>query len=147
MSEKMIFCVGEGKYESKGVGYQKHLQIFNTQVSEEEYNKVKSALDVKNFKLPTATWVKSEDMTAEEKKNHSSHKELGGYLKVLSYKNAWKEMWTGLSKADRQFFLDLPHFNAEIFEKITGINVEKNDDATEEAIALLKEKGYKIVKE
>ena len=107
MSEKMIFCLGEGKYESKGAGYQKSLQIFNTPVSEDEYNKTKSALSVKNFKPPMIT-----------------QKQPCGHIRVLSYKDAWKKMWNELSNEDKNFFFTLPHFNAEIFEKITGINPE-----------------------
>jgi hypothetical protein len=39
----------------------------NQQYSKEEYQKVKEALDVKNFKLPIAKWVETKDMTKEEK--------------------------------------------------------------------------------
>ena len=124
MSEKMIFCLGEGKYESQGAGYQKNLQIFNTPITEDEYNKIKSELNVKNFKLPITKWIEKKDMTDEEKENHSSYTETGGYLKVLSYQDAWKEMWSGMSKEDKNFLTTLPHFNNEIFEKITGIKVE-----------------------
>ena len=120
----MIFCLGDERYEPKGAGYQKHLQIFNKDVSEEIYNKTKSTLNVKNFKLPIAKWIKSEDMTADEKDNWTSHKQTGGYLKTLSYQDAWKEMWRGMSEEDKKFFGTLPNFDAEIFEKITGIVYE-----------------------
>ena len=120
----MIFCLGEGKYESKGAGYQKNLQIFNQSVTEEVYNKTKSALNIKNFKLPIAKWIKKEDMTDDEKENWKSYKETGGYLKTLSYKYAWKEMWGKLSQDDKTFFSTLPNFDVELFEKITGIKYE-----------------------
>lgn len=116
----MIFCLGEGAEEPKGNGYQKNLQIFNTPVSEEEYEKTKSALNVKNFKLPVARWIDIKEI----EKPTTIQKQLGGYLKVLDYKDAWKEMWDGLSNLDKNFFLNLPHFNGEIFEKITGIKPE-----------------------
>lgn len=116
----MIFCLGEGKYESKGEGYQKNLRIFNKDVSEEVYNKAKSALDVKNFKLPISKWIDIKEID----KPTMTQKQLGGYLKSLSYKDAWKEMWSGLSQEDKIFFSTIPNFNAEIFEKITGITYE-----------------------
>jgi len=124
MSEKTIFCLGEGKFESKGAGYQKNLQIFNQSVTKEVYNKTKSALDVKNFKLPIAKWIKKEDMTDDEKENWKSYKEIGGYLKTLNYQDAWKEMWGTLKQEDKIFFTTLPNYNPEIFEKITGIKID-----------------------
>lgn len=115
----MIFCLGEGKYESKGAGYQKNLQIFNKDVTEDEYSKAKNALNVKNFKLPIAVWVDIKDIESPT----TTQKQLGGYLKVLSYKDAWKEMWATLSSEDKTFFKTFKNFDAEIFEKITGIKV------------------------
>ena len=120
MSEKMIFCLGEGRFESKGAGYQKNLQIFNKDVTEEVWSKTKDNLSIKNFKLPIAKWVDIKEI----EKPTTTQTQLGGYLKTLSYKDAWKEMWNGMSNEDKKFFLDLPNFDAEIFEKITGIKPE-----------------------
>ena len=146
MSEKMIFCLGEGKYESKGAGYQKNLQIFNQSVTEEVYNKTKYALDIKNFKLPIAKWIKKEDMTDDEKEIWKSYKETGGYLKTLSYKDAWKEMWGTLSLDDRKFFSTLPNFNAGIFEKITGIKYEVEPSLSgQEVTVTVAGKTYTVV--
>ena len=64
MSEKMLFCLGEGKYVTKGAGYQQNNQIFNGKVSEEVFNKAKNSQP--KFTLPTATWIKKEDMTNDE---------------------------------------------------------------------------------
>lgn len=131
MSEKMIFCLGEGKYESKGAGYQKNLQIFNQQVTEEVYNKTKSVLGAKNFKLPIAKWIEEEDMTDDEKSDWKSYKETGGYLKNLIYKDAWKEMWTGLSLEDRKFFSTLPNWNKNLFLSITGIDYNLDSEISD----------------
>lgn len=91
-------------------------------------------------------WVDKEDMSEEEKKTIQGWEATGGYLKTLNFKVACQIWWK--ENPDRhEDFLSLPAFNAEIFKAITGIDVEKKDDATEEAIKLLKEKGYKIVKE
>ena len=116
----MIFCLGEGKYERKGSGYQKHLQIFNKDVSEEVYDKTKSALDVKSFKLPITKWIDIKEIESPT----TTQKQIGGMLKTFSYKDAWKEMWSILSAEDKKFFSTLPNFDAEIFEKITGIKYE-----------------------
>ena len=45
----------------------------------------------------------------------------------MTYEDAWAEVWENLSKSGKQKFLDLPYFNAEIFKKITGIEVEKEN--------------------
>ena len=145
MSEKMIFCLGEGKYVSEGVGYQKNLMIFNKPVSEEEYNKVKSDLSIKNFKLPIAKWVDKKDMTDDEKENWSSYKQTGGFLKTLPYKDAWAEMWGKLSQEDKDFFKGIINFDSTIFEEITGIKVGDENLIGTKVEVKVGDKTYKAV--
>ena len=123
----MIFCVGEGKWERKGKGYQKNHQIFNQDVTEDEYQEVKDAIDSKDFKLPLI-------------------KQIEGYLKSQTYKDAWDEMWRDMSQENKNFITSMIHFDKDIFKEITGIDTTV-DDATADAIALLRKAGYKIVKE
>lgn len=120
MSEKMIFCIGDGPWESKGTGFQKNLQIFNKSVTEKEFETAQNVLDVKKFELPLAKWIDIKDVEKPTK----TQKQMGGYLKLLSYTEAWKEMWKNMKNEDKKFFLSLPNFDAEIFEKITGIKPE-----------------------
>ena len=49
-------------------------------------------------------------------------------------------MWVGLSQVERQEYLNLSHFNWEIFTFITGVE-ENSDVEVEKAIKLLMEKG------
>lgn len=130
MSEKMIFCVGEGKYVSSGAGYQKNLQIFNQNVTEEVFNTTRSNISLKGWKLPIAKWIDIKEI----KDPTSTQKQLGGMLKTLSYKDAWKEMYADMSKEDKQFIQRLPNFSKEIFEKITGIKIEKENDKKTELL-------------
>ncbi len=118
----MIFCLGDGKYESKGEGYQKNLRIFNIEVSEDEWSKARNATP--KFELPIAKWVDKKYMTKEEKENWTSCNQTGGFLKTLSYQNAWAEAWPKASDAFKKWVKDLPHFDAEIFEKITGQKID-----------------------
>lgn len=127
MSENMLFCKGDGRGESKGAGYQKSYQIFNKPVTKEEFAKAKKSIPPE---LPLTTWIKEEDMTKAEKKENSGYDELGGYLKVLSYKDAWAKQWDEFSKSDKQKFLDLQNFDPVIFEQITGIEVGKQSKET-----------------
>jgi hypothetical protein len=119
MSERMIFCLGKGKYESVGEGYQKNYRIFNKDVSKEVFDKVYSIQP--SFKLPVSVWVDEKDMTDDEKKNNPIYKEIGGYLKVLSYKDAWKEGWKTASREFKDWVKNLPGFDGEMFAEITGL--------------------------
>ena len=143
----MIFCIGDGQYESKGIGYQKNLMMFNKPVTQKEYDEAKKALGLKEWKLSVSKWVETKDMTDDEKNNWTSHKQTGGFLKTIDYKDAWKEMWNGMSSDEKKIFTTLTNFDADIFQQITGINVKVQDSATQEAIKLLEKNGFKIVKE
>ena len=122
----MIFCLGEGRLERKGEGYQKNNKIFNKQVSEEEWNKARQSLP--SIKLPICKWKNKEDMTDEEKEKRSGWEQMGGYLKTLSYEDAWKEVWGKMSQEDKDKILNLLHFDKKIFKSITGIDIEESDE-------------------
>lgn len=142
MSERMIFCLGEGRYESKWAGYQKNLQIFNTPVTEDVYSKTLSLLNAKNTKLPIATRIKVDDI----KDPTTTQKQLWGHLKTLSYKDAWKEYWTTATQEDAKFYQSLPHFDMEIFTKITGITQEDFDEKlwASEDVLIKNGKKYRV---
>jgi hypothetical protein len=73
--------------------------------------------------LKVCAWIYDKDMTDTEKKEKEGWSEMGGYLKTLSYKEAWAEYWGRATKEEKDFFLNLPNFDAKIFEEITGINI------------------------
>lgn len=141
MSERMLFCLGEGRYESKGAGYQKNNQIFNTQVTESEWNEARNSLP--EIKIAITKWVDKKDMTKDEKNDNPVYKETGGYLKRYEYKEAWANWWNKASEKDRQAILDLPHFNAEIFTGITGIE----NFATKKQTVNIGGKDYEVTPE
>lgn len=132
MSEYMIFCLGEGRFERKGLGYQQNNMVFNTKVTPEKFDEIKSKLP--EIKISHTYWVEEKDMTTEEKENNSQYKQLGGFLKRISYEEAWKNWWDTASKKDRQAIFDIPQFNAEIFKGITGIDVEVTSDKKQKLI-------------
>lgn len=97
--------------------------------------------------LPLNVWINESDMTDTEKSEVSGWKEMGGYLKTLEYKEACQKWWTD-NPNDHDRFLGLPGFDAEIFEDITGINV--NTKVKEMTVAdISKQLGYgvKVVKD
>ena len=85
--------------------------------------------DYPSFKgFDLCIWVNEEIMTSEEKKEHPSYKTTGGYLKKVEYKDAWAIFWKKTTEENRQKFLNLPNFDADIFEEITGIDVNKEEE-------------------
>ena len=70
-------------------------------------------------------YVWLDDMTDEEKAAHPEAKTTGGYLKERTTADNARKWWAGLNAADRNEILSLPNFNAEIFKKITGIDINQ----------------------
>ena len=95
--------------------------------------------------LPLTRWIDKDDMSSEEKKSVIGWETMGGYLKTLEYKEACRVWWQE-NQDDHERFLSLPGFDADIFFEITSIDTRTNS-AEQEAIALLKKNGYKIVRE
>jgi diacylglycerol kinase family enzyme len=62
-------------------------------------------------------------MTDEEKKINPKAYITDGYLKVYEYKQAWSNLWETLSEQERQSFKELPNFDSDVFEFITGIRI------------------------
>lgn len=139
MSERMLFCLGEGRYEKKGAGYQKNNCIFNVQVTEDEWNTAKKSLPT--IKIPLTEWVDKAKMTDKEKDSVSGWKTMGGYLKRRTYQEAWGMWWEDAAKKDKDAILALPHFDATIFKEITGIDVESPTGKT----VKVKLKGGEVV--
>ena len=69
-------------------------------------------------------WVDSSRMTDTEKALHPEHKTIGGYLKILDESENAQTWWNGLKEDDQNTIKSLPNFDAEIFEKCTGIKVD-----------------------
>ena len=73
--------------------------------------------------LKICAWVELNDLPKDEQSENA--KQMGGLLKTLTYKEAWKEYWGRASKEDKEWFTKLPNFTPEIFEEITGIKVNE----------------------
>ena len=70
-------------------------------------------------------WIPFENMSAAEKKLNPKAETTGGILKTLSYKEAWLKFWDNATQDVRNAYLNLPFFDAKIFEEITGLKVEQ----------------------
>ena len=71
------------------------------------------------------TWVSHDTATDEEKRLYKTEIETcGGFLKTLSYKEAFRLAWDKADKEEHKQLLELPNWNNEIFKKISGIDAE-----------------------
>jgi len=71
----------------------------------------------------TKMWIEPFQMSDIEKKNNPSWECVGGFLKDIPYKEDFQNAWGNWSEANRNQFLSLPNFDAEIFEQITGVKI------------------------
>lgn len=87
----MIFCLGEGKYESEGEGYQKNYRAWNKDVSESRYEEVlKECREIlKDFKLDA--------------------------------REGWTKEWSKVRSSQWEKIAKIPEFDLEITKGITGL--------------------------
>ena len=77
--------------------------------------------------LPLNIWIPQSEMTDQEKKDHPFYETTEGYLRTLSYKEAWKEGWAKATQKQKDWYKSLPNFNPEIFYEITGIDIRESE--------------------
>ena len=97
--------------------------VFNKECSREIWNKAIKP-DFMYFNVLNK-FIYTCDMTDEEKENNPDYETLGGYLRKMTYKEAFKHSWDNEDDEDRKLVLGLPNFDNKIFEEISGINVYK----------------------
>ena len=95
----MIFCLGKGKHEREGNGYQKNYMAFNKKVSEDRYSEIliKVREILKDLKLE----LNEEDWSDE-------------------WKKVIRKQWIEISK--------IPEFDREVVEKIIGFELDLDND-------------------
>ncbi len=100
------------------------LYIFNkpTEMSRDDFNNLLAVWAMK-WKFENNFWIYSKNMTEEEKNSHPEHETTGGYLKTVDFKTACSLMWENMTSDERAAVKDIPNFDADVFEKITGIKI------------------------
>jgi len=66
-------------------------------------------------------------MTDGEKKKYPSYKTTEGFLRAYEYQEAFKIAFDKATVEDIELTLELPNFNYEIFEQISGISKQDFD--------------------
>ena len=59
----------------------------------------------------------------ESEKDTEEKKITGGYLKELTFKEACRLWWDKMSAKNKAIVKQIPNFDADIFQEITGIDV------------------------
>ena len=72
-------------------------------------------------------WILSDNMTDKEKEAHPTYECTGGYLKVLDESECGQIWWDGLSETKKAIIKAIPNFDADKFEKCTGIKTVDGD--------------------
>src|SRR3990167_127594 len=98
------------------------IRIFNKETTETE-------IDFPSyFYFNLTEFVETEQMTDEEKKKYPHYAVTTGFLRVFDYKTAWLNSFNKATKEDVAKTLELPNFNAQIFEEITEITKKMLDE-------------------
>ena len=106
---------------------QKYCFIFNKPVEKSGLARV----EFPEFMCFTLTeWIPDFRMSHEEKEQHPDYATTGGYLKKYTYKEAFRKSFEKAKRLpdwprQRQQLLNLPNFDAKIFEEISGIKEEE----------------------
>ena len=97
------------------------VRIFN-----KETNIPRDDIDFPSFLYFNLTvWVSHDTATEKEKEAHKTEMEIcGGFLKTLSYKEAFRIAWDKADKEEHKKLLNLPNWDNEIFKDISGIDAE-----------------------
>ena len=99
-------------------------RVFGKWISKEKYDKI----EFPSFLYFDLTqWVSHDTATQQEKEKYKIEIETcGGFLKSLSYKEAFKRSWDNANKEDRIKIKAIPGFDKSMFYEISGIDVDKD---------------------
>ena len=75
------------------------------------------------WNMETTVWIYESSMTEQEKAQYPSYKTTGGYLKVFTYSEAWKNLWNSITDEEKQEIMNIPNFDKNKFKEITGIEI------------------------
>jgi hypothetical protein len=101
------------------------MRAFNKE-SDMTYTEFRVKFGYQDIHLPLNEWRDKSNMT--EEKSVEGWKTMGGYLKTLSYKEAWAVGWAKATDEQKKWYQSFPNFDAKIFEEITGIKIGEEND-------------------
>lgn len=92
----------------------------------EDWYHSKAMIILDRFHNNSPQWIPATNMSREEKEQYPNYEILGGYLRKQNNLESNQLYWDKLSKCEKDIVKSLPNFDAVIFKKITGIDVNKD---------------------
>ena len=92
----------------------------------EDWYHSKAMIILDRFHNNSPQWIPATNMSREEKEQYPDYEILGGYLRKQNNLESNQLYWDKLSKCEKDIVKLLPNFDAVIFQKITGIYVNKD---------------------
>ena len=92
----------------------------------EDWYHSKAMIILDRFHNNSLQWIPATKMTREEKEQYPDYEILGGYLRKQNNFESNQLYWDNLSNWEKDIVKSLPNFDAVIFKKITGIDVNKD---------------------
>jgi hypothetical protein len=116
--------------------------FFNKWLTFEEWHKADKPSWI--YKPTPTTWVPESQMSEEEKADNPSFSTCGGYLRKNDMREEWRKVYESATEEEIQMVRDLPNFDADVFEEITGLDLRVNTDSCEGKIVEIDGKKYKL---
>ena len=69
-------------------------------------------------------------MSDQDKVNNPTFSTQGGYLRVNDMDEEWRKAFEGASEEDIQAVRELPNFDYDVFEEITGLDLRHDTNTT-----------------
>ena len=92
----------------------------------EDWYHSKAMIILDRFHNNSLQCIPATRMTKEEQEQYPDYEILGGYLRKQNNLESNQLYWDKLSKSEKEIVKSLPNFDAVIFKKITGIDVNKD---------------------
>ena len=73
------------------------------------------------------SWIRKDCMTDEEKEQHPEYSVTGGFLKYIEKETGRQRWWDELPMENKNIVMQIPNFDKDIFNEITGIDVDRRN--------------------
>lgn len=97
------------------------IKVFNQDCDLSAWNAAPKPLFIQNVSVNR--WIPSEQMNASEKASNPRWDVAEGFVKNITYQEAWQEAYSSATPGDIIKLKNLPNWDASVFEDITGIIV------------------------
>jgi len=101
------------------------VNFFNTPTKMSDWENAEKPLWI--YDPAPVTWVGESHMTETEKEENPEYKTTGGFLRKNDMKEEWRKAYESASEEEIQMVRDLPNFDYDVFEEITGLDLRTTE--------------------